>query len=99
MTVRRIDIDRLELRLPAGSLQGADRTASALNTLGRAVAGRLADRFGAAPLANSSFQAAAPRRIEVSVPAGPGPANPGRIAEAVERGMRKATRTTPRRGR
>jgi hypothetical protein len=99
MTVRRIGIDQLELRLPAGSLQGADRTAPALNSLGRAVAACLADRFGAAPLADSLFQAAPPRRIEVSVPAFPGPANPGKIAEAVERGMRKATRTTPRRGR
>ena len=99
MTVRRIDIDRLELRLPPGSLQGADRTAPALHALGRAVAGRLANRLGAALLADSTPQAAPPRRIEISVPAGPGPVNAGRIAESVVRRMHKAARTTPRRGR
>jgi hypothetical protein len=97
MTVRRIEIDRLELRLASGTTGDAGRSAAALDALGRAVANRLAQRLGALPAQDSALTAAAPRRIEISVPGGA--ANPGRIAEAVERRLRGNARTAPRRGR
>lgn len=97
MTVRRIEIDRLELRLAAGAAQGAGRSAPALDALGRAVAKRLAQRLGALSVHDSALATAAPRRIEISVPGGV--ANPGRIADAVERRMRAGAHTAPRKGR
>ena len=97
MTVLRIEIDRLELRLAAGAARDAGGSAQALDALGRAAATRLAERLGALSAQDSALATAPPRRIEISVPGGA--VNPGRIAEAVVRRIRSSARTAPRKGR
>lgn len=88
MTTRRIDIDRLELRIAAGSLRAADRTASALDALGRSVAQQLGERLAAGSSQNAALEGA--RRVEVRVPGGP--VNAGRIAEAAAGRMQRGTK-------
>jgi hypothetical protein len=85
MTTRRIGIDRLELRIAARSLRAADRTAPALDKLGRAVARQLGERLGAGSSQNAVLEGA--RRVEVRVPGGP--MNAGRIAEAAAGRMQR----------
>ena len=88
MTTRRIEIDRLELRIAARSLRAADRTASALDALGRSVARQLSEQLAARSSQNEVLDGA--RRIEVRVPGGP--MNAGRIAEAVAGRMQRGTK-------
>jgi hypothetical protein len=89
MTTRRIEIDRLELRIAGGSLGAADRTASALDALGRSVAQQLGERLAARSSQNAVLEGA--RRVDVRVPAGP--INAGRIAQAaagrMQRGIKR----------
>jgi hypothetical protein len=92
MTARRIEIERLELRLPAGALKSADRSPAALHALARAVGAHLAARA-----ANGAIEGPAPRSIEVFVPGGAG--NPGRIAAAIDRRMRRPAASLRKGGR
>jgi len=97
MTVRKVEIDRLELRLGTGTVAGTDRSAHALEMLGQEVASRLAERLGPTILQDTTVGGAASRRIELTVSGGA--ANPGRIAEAVKRRMLRGARIAARRGR
>jgi hypothetical protein len=94
MTDRRIAIDKLELHVSAGALRGADRSARALDALGREVAHQIGERLSAAALEGADAIRRDARRIEVRVPAGA--LNAGRIAEAVDLRVRRGPSVTGR---
>jgi hypothetical protein len=92
MTVRRVEIDRLELRLADGAWKGVDTSSTALRAMGHAVAAQLAAR-----LDTSAVEGSLPRRIEVSVPGRT--ADPGSIATAIDRRIRSPRVAVFKRGK
>ncbi|MDE3150283.1 MAG: hypothetical protein KGL37_12510 [Acidobacteriota bacterium] len=81
MSVRKVRIERLDLRFSAGAMKGADMSLAALNRLSRAVAEQLAMR-----LESGALRSELTRNIEIPVPAGA--VNAGRIAAAIDHSMR-----------